>query len=69
MNFLTRLRSVLTAACLVAIAIPSPASAEIKLIGSGASFPAPIYSKWFKDFSGANKSAQVDYQSKGSGAG
>jgi phosphate transport system substrate-binding protein len=44
-------------------------SAEIKLIGSGASFPAPIYAKWFKDFSKANEGIRVDYQSKGSGAG
>jgi phosphate transport system substrate-binding protein len=47
-----------------------PASyADVKLQGSGASFPFPIYSKWFKDFSQANKGVRVDYQSKGSGAG
>lgn len=38
------------------------------MIGSGASFRAPIYAKWFKDFSGANKGVRIDYQSKGSGA-
>src|SRR6201988_2921636 len=42
---------------------------EIRLIGSGASFPFPIYSPWFKDFSKQNKGVTVDYQAKGSGAG
>lgn len=38
-------------------------------MGSGASFPAPIYARWFRDFSQATPGARVDYQSKGSGAG
>ena len=42
---------------------------DVKLIGSGASFPFPIYSAWFKDFSKQNKGVTVDYQAKGSGAG
>jgi phosphate transport system substrate-binding protein len=42
---------------------------DVKLIGSGASFPFPIYSAWFKDFSKQNKGITVDYQAKGSGAG
>ena len=48
----------------------NPASAEeIKLTGSGASFPFPIYGAWFKDFSKQTKGVTVDYQAKGSGAG
>jgi len=39
------------------------------LTGSGASFPAPIYLTWFKDFSKNTAGVTVDYQSKGSGAG
>ncbi len=42
---------------------------EVRLQGSGASFPFPIYSQWFRDFSKANDDVRVDYQSKGSGAG
>jgi len=45
------------------------AHAELKLNGSGASFPAPLYSKWFKDYSKKTDGVRVDYQSKGSGAG
>ena len=48
----------------------SAAFAEnVKLVGSGASFPYPIYSTWFKQFSKAEKGIRVEYQSKGSGAG
>jgi phosphate transport system substrate-binding protein len=42
---------------------------SVKLQGAGASFPAPLYTKWFKDFGGANKNVLVDYQSVGSGSG
>jgi phosphate transport system substrate-binding protein len=52
------------------MATVSPSAfAAVKLNGSGASFPAPIYAVWFKDFSKATKGVRVDYQSKGSGAG
>src|SRR5271165_2298530 len=55
----------------VATALPSinVRAQETRLIGSGASFPFPIYSAWFKDFSKQNKGVTVDYQAKGSGAG
>jgi phosphate transport system substrate-binding protein len=42
---------------------------DIRLIGSGASFPFPIYSAWFKQFSKQTPGVIVDYQAKGSGAG
>jgi len=51
------------------VGVSAPVSADVKLNGSGASFPFPIYSKWFKDFSKEHKDIRVDYQSKGSGAG
>lgn len=42
---------------------------SVRLQGAGASFPAPLYLKWFKRFSEANPGTQVDYQSVGSGSG
>lgn len=36
--------------------------------GAGATFPNPIYSKWFSDFRKAN-GTEINYQSVGSGAG
>jgi len=48
--------------------VSSSQAADTRLIGSGASFPFPIYAAWFKDFS-KTAGATVDYQAKGSGAG
>jgi len=62
-------KTAIASGCLSAAVFSPAAFAEIKLNGSGASFPFPIYSKWFKDFSKANEDVRVDYQSKGSGAG
>ena len=42
---------------------------QMRLVGSGASFPYPLYSTWFKNFGKANPDILVDYQAKGSGAG
>jgi hypothetical protein len=41
----------------------------LRLAGSGATFPFPLYSTWFKSFSAKQKGVSVDYQGKGSGAG
>src|SRR5262245_32490424 len=41
----------------------------VKLQGAGASFPAPLYNKWFKAYSSAHQNVLVDYQSVGSGSG
>ena len=48
----------------------SAASTEgVKLQGAGASFPAPLYNKWFKSYSASHPDVEVDYQSVGSGSG
>lgn len=52
-----------------AVAFGSSAMADTRITGSGASFPFPLYSAWFKDFSKKTEGVTVDYQSKGSGAG
>lgn len=45
------------------------AAAPVKLQGAGASFPAPLYTRWFKHYSDTHDGAQIDYQSVGSGSG
>jgi phosphate transport system substrate-binding protein len=40
-----------------------------KLTGAGATFPYPIYSKWFSEYSAAHPGVQVNYQPIGSGGG
>ncbi|WP_028578864.1 phosphate ABC transporter substrate-binding protein PstS [Desulfogranum japonicum] len=62
------LQVVATGAAVALFVLPAAAS-EVRLTGSGASFPAPIYTTWFKQFTRANKGIQVNYQAKGSGAG
>jgi len=39
------------------------------LNGAGATFPYPIYSKWFSEYKQQNPSVQINYQSIGSGGG
>src|SRR5215468_749891 len=45
------------------------AGQSLRLTGSGASFPFPLYGQWFKDYSKAHDGVTIDYQAKGSGAG
>jgi phosphate transport system substrate-binding protein len=40
-----------------------------KLTGAGATFPYPIYSKWFSEYSAAHSGVEINYQSIGSGGG
>jgi phosphate transport system substrate-binding protein len=52
----------------------TPAAAEaapqsVNLVGSGATFPALLYGRWFKEYSQQTKGVTVDYQSVGSGQG
>jgi len=48
--------------------VPAAAFAGPAINGAGATFPAPIYQRWFQDYSGAT-GERVNYQSVGSGAG
>ena len=59
----------LSAALLTLAGAPAWSQDSIRLTGSGATFPYPIYSAWFKSFSAKVKNISVDYQGKGSGAG
>ena len=52
-----------------AAAAPVPATASITLQGAGATFPTPLYSKWFEDYSAKYANVKIDYQSIGSGGG
>lgn len=40
-----------------------------KITGAGATFPYPIYSKWFSEYSAAHPGVEINYQSIGSGGG
>ena len=63
-----KLRTTL-AALLAVCAIAGAASAETLINGAGATFPYPIYSKWFSEYAKVDKSVKFNYQSIGSGGG
>ena len=45
------------------------AASEITINGAGATFPYPLYSKWFDEYHKAHPNVRVNYQSIGSGGG
>ncbi len=67
--FSTIRRSILTLALLAAVTAASQASAETLINGAGASFPYPLYSKWFSEYAKIDPSVKFNYQSIGSGGG
>ena len=44
-------------------------TSEIRIQGAGATFPNPIYQKWFSEYNKVNPGVKFDYQSIGSGGG
>src|SRR5258708_19148973 len=49
--------------------VATNAEAAITLQGTGATFPAPLYQKWFTEYNKAHPDVQINYQALGSGAG
>src|SRR5215472_12487489 len=54
---------------LICVAVLVGTAAATNLNGAGASFPNPIYQKWFSEYHTAHSDVQINYQSVGSGAG
>lgn len=54
---------------LVCVLLALPMFGQTTLNGAGATFPYPIYSKWFSEYHNAHSNAQINYQSIGSGGG
>jgi phosphate transport system substrate-binding protein len=48
---------------------PLLASAQKELVGAGATFPEPLYSKWFADFSERHPESRIRYEAVGSAEG
>ena len=61
-----KLLSLVTLAAMAAAVVPAGAQ---QLTGAGATFPNPIYSRWFSEYSASHPGVQINYQSVGSGAG
>ncbi len=56
-------------AVLLAVATFAAASGQVLLNAAGATFPYPMYSKWFDVYHQAHPEVQINYQSIGSGGG
>ena len=56
-------------AALALFALVQPASAQTLINGAGATFPYPIYSKWFDEYAKVDPEVRFNYQSIGSGGG
>jgi phosphate transport system substrate-binding protein len=54
---------------LVSALLAVPAIAQTTLNGAGATFPYPMYSKWFSEYHKLHPDIQINYQSIGSGGG
>ena len=52
-----------------AAAPAGPAAASVAINGAGATFPYPLYSRWFYDYAFVDPSVKFNYQSIGSGGG
>jgi phosphate transport system substrate-binding protein len=54
---------------LLCLALAVPALGQTTLNGAGATFPYPMYSKWFSEYHKAHSDIEINYQSIGSGGG
>jgi phosphate transport system substrate-binding protein len=53
----------------ILLGLQAGASAQMTINGAGATFPYPIYSKWFDEYAKVDPSVRFNYQSIGSGGG
>jgi len=66
----SRLTLIALAALVAAIVLPRPVRADaVQIDGAGATFPYPIYSKWFSEYNKIHPDVKINYQSIGSGGG
>src|SRR5262249_15938169 len=53
----------------IALLVAGAAAQTVQINGAGATFPNPIYSKWFDEYVKLHANVRINYQSVGSGAG
>ena len=64
-----RITGSLLAALALALTVVVFAHAALSINGAGATFPYPMYSKWFDEYRKKNPAVEINYQSIGSGGG
>ena len=63
------MRKLLALVCILFVIGISVSIAAVLINGAGATFPNPIYSKWFSTYNKLHPDIEINYQSLGSGAG
>src|SRR5437899_4933736 len=66
---MTKFRKTTLLGLTIALGVCASASAQMMINGAGATFPYPIYSKWFDEYAKVDPSVRFNYQSIGSGGG
>src|ERR1700686_3272802 len=56
-------------AALASALVAGVGAQTMKITGAGATFPNPIYSKWFSEYNKLHSNIEINYQSIGSGGG
>jgi len=65
----TFFKGVIAASAAVLALTGALAAQTVQITGSGATFPAPVYQKWFSEYNKLHSDVQINYQPVGSGAG
>ncbi|MFI5347405.1 MAG: phosphate ABC transporter substrate-binding protein PstS [Elusimicrobiota bacterium] len=63
------MKRILTILAVASLALPAVAAPVTTLNAAGATFPYPVYSKWFDEYHKVKPDLQINYQSIGSGGG
>jgi phosphate transport system substrate-binding protein len=64
------MKKIMAAVAVVSLSVGATLVAQtLQINGAGATFPNPIYSKWFDEYNKQHKDIAINYQSVGSGAG
>ncbi|HEU4936880.1 MAG TPA: phosphate ABC transporter substrate-binding protein PstS [Vicinamibacterales bacterium] len=66
---MNRARTWFTLALSVTLLSAAVTAQKVTITGAGATFPYPIYSKWFSDYNKLHPNVAINYQSIGSGGG
>lgn len=62
-------KTLLVVSLCLSLAVILAAQGTIQINAGGATFPNPIYSKWFSEYNKLHPNIQINYQSQGSGFG
>ena len=64
------MKKIMAAVAVVSLSVGATLMAQtLQINGAGATFPNPIYSKWFDEYNKLHTDIAINYQSMGSGAG